>query len=461
MSHKKALSDREIQDLADNLSDISVDGCENDEDLLDEEMEDIPDFTTDKFEAQDTYNAQENRDESDFNIENMPILFEADNILLESLEVNNTTVLTPNNCPQSFNSKPVINSPQADLDNSQNITPRRTVRFKRVITPTAESTSSSNNQDGNLKQNVHINVPKNLVWTKENINFPQELLEFKGSTTLPTDIMDLSTPYSFFKFFFTDNIIDNIVVQSNLYSTQQNANKPANLTADEIRKFIGICFYMSIVTISNIRKYWSEKIGYQKIIDTMPVRQFERIRQFLHFNDNTSFCKEDKSHDRMHKIRPLMEALRTNFQKLPCEIYLSVDEQLCATKARHFLLQYIPMKPHKWGFKFFVLSGVSGYTYDFEIYTGQENDVSKRQDCEPNIGASSNVVIRLLRNVPKQINHQVYFDNYYTSLPLLAYLEKNGFHCVGTARRNRIPNCPLPTEQDLKKENRRFLRNYY
>lgn len=94
---------------------------------------------------------------------------------------------------------------------------------------------------------------------------------------------------------------------------------------------------MSIGSISNIREYWLEKIGYEKIIDTTPIRPFEKIKQFLYFNDNDSFCKEDKNHDWIYKIRPLMKALRTNFQKVPCELCLFVDEQLCATKDRHFL----------------------------------------------------------------------------------------------------------------------------
>jgi hypothetical protein len=54
---------------------------------------------------------------------------------------------------------------------------------------------------------------------------------------------------------------------------------------------------------------------------------------------------------------------------------LWVDEQLCATKARHFLKQYIPIKPHKWGYKLLVLAGISGFAYDIEIYSGQENNV--------------------------------------------------------------------------------------
>jgi hypothetical protein len=109
---------------------------------------------------------------------------------------------------------------------------------------------------------------------------------------------------------------------------------------------------------------------------------------------------------------------------------LSVDEQMCPTKARHFLKQYMPNKPHKWGYKFFVTSGVSGFAYDFEIFSGSENGDLK--EGEQDLGSSNNGVIRLSRNVPRNVNHKLFFDNYYTSFPLLVYLMKLGIYSLGT-----------------------------
>ncbi|KAF2886900.1 hypothetical protein ILUMI_19273, partial [Ignelater luminosus] len=76
---------------------------------------------------------------------------------------------------------------------------------------------------------------------------------------------------------------------------------------------------------------------------------------------------------------------------IPLEKSLSVDvEQICS-KTRHFMEQYMPNKPHKWGFKLFVLGRVSGFFYTFELHAGQENDPSKRLQNEPDLGAYSNV----------------------------------------------------------------------
>lgn len=109
---------------------------------------------------------------------------------------------------------------------------------------------------------------------------------------------------------------------------------------------------------------------------------------------------------------------------VPPEESLSVDEQMCATKARHFLKQYMPEKPHKWGYKLFVLSGVSGFAYNVEVYTGLENDpILRAEKGEPDLGGSSNVVVRLARVIPNNCHYKLYFDNYYSSIPLLVELE--------------------------------------
>ncbi|XP_047105234.1 piggyBac transposable element-derived protein 4-like [Schistocerca piceifrons] len=154
----------------------------------------------------------------------------------------------------------------------------------------------------------------------------------------------------------------------------------------------------------------------------MTVNQYEQIRKFLHFNDNSAMIpRGEKGHDRLFKIRPIIELMRSRFQTIPVEECVSVDEQICSTKARSYLKQYMPNKPHKYGYKLFVISGISGYAYDFEIFTGDENEPEKRVTREEDLGASANVVVRLR------------------------------IYSLGTVRRNRVPDCKLPSEAELKK----------
>jgi len=112
------------------------------------------------------------------------------------------------------------------------------------------------------------------------------------------------------------------------------------------------------------------------------------------------------------------------------------------------------MKPHKWGYKLFVMAGVSGFAYNFEIYSGQENNSELRLPCEPDIGASANVVVRLARIIPSNNNFKLYYDNYYTSIQLMVYLKTRGIENLGTVRRNRLKNVPFPSDAAMKSKDR-------
>lgn len=114
----------------------------------------------------------------------------------------------------------------------------------------------------------------------------------------------------------------------------------------------------------------------------------------------------------------------------------------------------MPNKPHKWGYKFFVLSSASGFAYNLEFCTGQKNNSEPRKSSEPDLGASANVVVHLTRVIPINLRHKLFFDNYYTTLPLLVYLKKRNILSLGTVRRNRLKNVMLPEDSLLMKKPR-------
>ncbi|KAL4126738.1 hypothetical protein QTP88_010947 [Uroleucon formosanum] len=164
----------------------------------------------------------------------------------------------------------------------------------------------------------------------------------------------------------------------------------------------------------------------------------------------TTPYQNDPNYDRLHKIRPIIDHLNNKFNSIPHIRDLSIDEQLCATKGKSYLKQYMPAKPHKWGYKLFVLCDVNGFSYQFKIYSGQENEQRFRLVNEPDLGACGNIVLRLTRNVDKNKNHRLYFDNYYTSIPFMSYLYGNGIMSLGTVRKDRLPNNTLPNEKVSK-----------
>jgi hypothetical protein len=62
---------------------------------------------------------------------------------------------------------------------------------------------------------------------------------------------------------------------------------------------------------------------------------------------------------------------------VPKEVYFAVDEQIIPTKSRSSIKQYNAKKQHKLGYKAYVMSRISVFSYYLEIFAGgQSNTVA-------------------------------------------------------------------------------------
>lgn len=412
-SRKKILSDEELKWFADHI----WDNWESEDGLDNEESDSEPDFEPDYSENTDFLDH--------LNLDNIPIQFDDGIMITDNIDMN-------------YEAGPSLQ----EHSEAENIVQETKDSDDETLAEIARKLSKEKDT-------------KNILWKKKNLVIDENATSFRGNAQLPSEIMELSTPYSFFKYFFTDQLITYIVEQSNLFSIQVDPSKPANITENELRRYLGVCLYMSVVHMPNLRSYWGRNLGFSQIKEAMSEKKFEKVRRFLHFNDNSNMLPRDHTDcDKLHKIRPVVDALLSRFQNIPIECHLSLDEQICASKGRHSLKQYLPAKPHKWGMKLFVLAGVSGFVYNFEVYTGKGRANEEFVDDEVDIGATGNIVQKLCRIVPSNQNHIVYFDNFYTSLPLVTTLARRGILSLGTVRRNRIPKCKLPPEKEMNKQER-------
>lgn len=262
----------------------------------------------------------------------------------EPADDDDLNVVTINSEPSIFN----INSTIFDISNSQassssssvisnviNSNPSsRCIREKKTL-PIPQLNTNSQTKKKPI-------IVKNVRWSTGNLS--QIPCSFQGNTDLPENIIQLETPLQIFKYFFTDDLNNHICDESQKYNTQNNINNPIQITSDDLNKFIGVLNLMSIVNITNVRHYWCSVLGNPLIKDTMTVNKFEKIRQCLHFNDNT-LNTVGPNRDKLFKIRPILETLKKRFLTVPLEENLSVDEQLCSTLVLHnrqeVLLRYI------------------------------------------------------------------------------------------------------------------------
>ncbi|XP_032364124.1 piggyBac transposable element-derived protein 3 [Etheostoma spectabile] len=259
-------------------------------------------------------------------------------------------------------------------------------------------------------------VPRLPRWRTPHSANITDYTEWQASLPKSDNIM---SPYEYFKMFFSEDLLEVVVEQSNLYAIQ--------------------CTHM----------FWNKATRVSQVADTMALNRWEFIKKSLHFNNNNQ-VRQGENVDLLHKIRPLVTHLTLKLQKIPMGEKLAVDEQMVPFKGRNRLKQYLPSKPKRWGYKILILAGSDGVPHNFEIYTGR---VVQHPEL-PDVGASGNVVLRLAEPIPTQQNYKLFFDNWFTSVPLILTLAHQGIHCTGTIRGNRLPGVNLMCDAELKRTGR-------
>lgn len=256
------------------------------------------------------------------------------------------------------------------------------------------------------------------------------------------------TPMTCFKQFFSADLLEHIVNETNRYANISFQISPSTsrqakwkcVNCDEFYTFLAVSMLMVHAKKRKITDYWSTN----PLIETpifsqiMPRDRYLLILRNMHFSNNDD---QKNSNDRLFKIRYVVDHLRSAFkQNLHPFQNLCIDESLMLFKGRIGYKQYIPSKRHRFGIKFFVLCDCkTGYSLDFIIYTGSSTNI---QEFEGNVGVGGNIVLTLIE--PYMYNgHNIFLDNWYTSPTLFSILHENEINSCGTVKANRIHMPPL------------------
>ena len=244
---------------------------------------------------------------------------------------------------------------------------------------------------------------------------------------------------SLFELFFDDESINRIVRSTLSYAENRKEQKKKRynlfmrkpLIKEDVKAFSGCLILLGIHNVRNYRKAWSESRAQYlvRLHDLMTCQRFELIGAFLHIV--TIEEEEAMKDDQLRKIRPLYDHIKERCLDLyqPLQ-HLYVDERMVKSKARSHFVQYMKDKPVIWGFKYWVIADVSGYTVDFDLYTGKSAETSERGRV------ACDVVLKLLQPFCFQ-GYEVFVDNYYTSPTLFVELLSLGITATGTLRINR------------------------
>ena len=282
-------------------------------------------------------------------------------------------------------------------------------------------------------------VDNDVDWNWQKATFTRKDIPFTGASGPSAAAQNCITPADFFSLFFTDSVIDNLVVETNRYAEQSRNEKPSAMSwkpvdRDDMTAFIGLTIAMGVCDLPEIHDYWStepalEMSWYRSV---MPRDRFTQILRYLHCSDKKlALPRTDPQYDKLHKIRPVLGTVLENCKAhyIPAE-HISIDEQMIGTRCRVGFIQYMPNKPQRFGIKVWALADSrNAYLCNFQIYTGKHENTME-------LGLSYRAVYDLTQPYLNN-GYKLYTDNFYTSPKLAKDLLVDGTYLTGTVRTNR------------------------
>uniref|UniRef100_A0A3Q1ECD4 PiggyBac transposable element-derived protein domain-containing protein n=1 Tax=Acanthochromis polyacanthus TaxID=80966 RepID=A0A3Q1ECD4_9TELE len=273
------------------------------------------------------------------------------------------------------------------------------------------------------------------------------------------ETLSTHSPKELFQLFFATDTVLKMCKYTNKHAARNKElgkkYKWVDVEMDDLYKFFGLLFYMSLVSLCRIQDYWRQNhIFYVPFpAKVMPRDRFQTILWNIYLSDLEEDEQNDKKgtpgHDKLARVRPLYEAIRC-----ACQAYyhpkreLAVDERMVAAKAKTGMKQYMKVKPNKWGIKLFVLAeSSSGYTIQFDIHTGKTGAIRHH-------GLAYDVVMNLIQKSSLGTGYHIYMDNFYTSPRLFKDLTSMKFGACGTYREGR-KGFPRVRENDFTRDSER------
>ena len=111
--------------------------------------------------------------------------------------------------------------------------------------------------------------------------------EYKGAHDLPPSASE--HPVGLLELFFTDEILDTFVSETNAYVRHQTSpawGMQRELNRNELKMFFGLILYMGVKQIADIRYYWEATVyGDPFVKAIMSRKRFEAILYNLHWLD--------------------------------------------------------------------------------------------------------------------------------------------------------------------------------
>ena len=153
---------------------------------------------------------------------------------------------------------------------------------------------------------------------------------------LPDQFSDAPEPIDFFKLFFTDEVIDILVQNTNLYAQLANARVNRHRTSrywtpvnrHNILVYLALTIHIGLSRDQNIESYWQYNSStYHRPMRAMSHLRYTQIKKYFHVSIPTNSPLPNNQW--FMKLSPLFENLCTKFKEfcIPSQ-NVSVDEMM-------------------------------------------------------------------------------------------------------------------------------------
>ena len=285
------------------------------------------------------------------------------------------------------------------------------------------SGSSSSEEEEEEEENRTAGV----AWPGEITNVRSPPLVIPSGPQLPRQLV--ITPLSLLQCLLPDATLDIVVTNTNAYAATKGADSGWQTTREELWLFIAVHICMGIVKLPHAHMYWEQMWRQPFVASAFTRNRFIELLRYFYVAPPTP---PDVRHSASDKIAPLIDSCQRTFPAHYNPIQqLAVDEAMEAMvpfRGRSKMKQFMPKKPHKWGYKIWCLA-CNGYLLNFIVYKGRHQHSGDL--------SYTNKVVADLTQPYQQGGHTVYLDQFFTNPTLADYLLSKGIRICGTMKKNR------------------------
>ncbi|XP_058792504.1 piggyBac transposable element-derived protein 4-like [Phymastichus coffea] len=280
---------------------------------------------------------------------------------------------------------------------------------------------------------------------------PARIPFIAGDTTAgPHAPSDKEEPLDFLKLFVTNELVNEIVIETNNYAAKKLDGKTLspysiwrnwrNVTIEEMWAFIGVIINMGTMPLANLQEYWSRSdVSYIPFYSNKFTRdRFNQIFWMLHLK--TIQRQDAGPRTRLQLVSCFLDYINSKFLNyFTPGREICVDESTIKFKGRVSFITYNPKKPTKWGIRVYTMAdSTTGYICGILPYYGSlTTDSLIRHDLPVSTRIPLHLYSMLLEKLPGAQGHHMFTDRYYTSYILAEELLKLKCHLTGTILTNR------------------------